>query len=88
MHSTVGGYRGGRQWWKVLSLLLAALLLAPLYAQSSTQASTGSATVSPPALPAIPVAGAGTPKRGPAPPELPAAKEASREERRFNPYVS
>lgn len=54
MHSTVGGCRGGRQWWKVLSLLLAALLLAPLYAQSSTQASTGSATVSPPpALPAL-----------------------------------
>ena len=33
----------------------------------------------PPALPAIPVAGAGAPKRGPAPPELPAAKEASRD---------
>lgn len=40
----------------------------------------------PPALPAIPVAGAGAPKRGPAPPALPAAKDASREERRFNRY--
>lgn len=40
----------------------------------------------PPALPAIPVAGADAPTRGPAPPELPAAKEASREERRFNRY--
>ncbi|APZ98411.1 hypothetical protein BWQ93_07840 [Sphingopyxis sp. QXT-31] len=34
----------------------------------------------------IPVAAAGAPKRGPAPPALPAAKEASREERRFNRY--
>ena len=34
----------------------------------------------------IPVAGAGAPKRGAAPPELPAAKDASREERRFNRY--
>jgi len=40
----------------------------------------------PPALPAIPVAGAGAPKRGPAPPALPAAKAESREERRFNRY--
>lgn len=40
----------------------------------------------PPALPAIPVAGANAPKRGAAPPDLPAAKEASREERRFNRY--
>lgn len=34
----------------------------------------------------IPVAGAGAPKRGAPPPELPAAKDASREERRFNRY--
>ena len=34
----------------------------------------------------IPVAGVGAPKRGAAPPELPAAKDASREERRFNRY--
>jgi len=34
----------------------------------------------------IPVAAMGAPKRGAAPPELPAAKEASREERRFNRY--
>ena len=40
----------------------------------------------PPALPAIPVAGPNAPKRGAAPPELPVAKEASREERRFNRY--
>ena len=40
----------------------------------------------PPALPAIPVAGPNAPKRGPAPPELPAANEASREERRVNRY--
>ena len=40
----------------------------------------------PPSLPAIPVAGSGAPKRGAAPPELPAAKDASREERRFNRY--
>ena len=40
----------------------------------------------PPALPAIPVADADAPKHGPAPPELPAAKEASREERRFNRF--
>ncbi|MBL9071170.1 MAG: hypothetical protein JNM03_14405 [Sphingopyxis sp.] len=40
----------------------------------------------PPALAAIPVAGANAPKRGVAPPELPAAKEASREERRFNRF--
>lgn len=40
----------------------------------------------PPALAAIPVAGANAPKRGPAPPDLPAAKEASREERRFNRF--
>lgn len=40
----------------------------------------------PPALPAIPVAGADAPKRGPVPPELPAAKAESREERRFNRY--
>ena len=31
-------------------------------------------------------ASAGAPKRGAAPPELPAAKDASREERRFNRY--
>lgn len=40
----------------------------------------------PPALPAIPVAGPNAPKRGAAPPTLPAAKEQSREERRFNRY--
>ena len=40
----------------------------------------------PPVMAAIPVAGAGAPKRGPAPPALPAAKEASREERRFNRF--
>ena len=34
----------------------------------------------------IPVAGPGAPKRGAPPPELPAAKDASREERRFNRY--
>lgn len=34
----------------------------------------------------IPVAAVGAPKRGAAPPELPAAKDASREERRFNRY--
>jgi hypothetical protein len=34
----------------------------------------------------IPVAGAGAPRRGAPPPELPAAREASREERRFNRY--
>ncbi|HMP45288.1 MAG TPA: hypothetical protein PKD99_09305, partial [Sphingopyxis sp.] len=34
----------------------------------------------------IPVAGPNAPKRGPAPPELPAATQASREERRFNRY--
>ena len=40
----------------------------------------------PPALPAIPVAGASAPKRGAAPPALPTAKAESREERRFNRY--
>src|SRR3546814_8967007 len=35
----------------------------------------------PPALPAIPVAGASAPKRGAAPPALPTAKAESREER-------
>jgi hypothetical protein len=40
----------------------------------------------PPALPAIPVAAANAPKHGPAPLALPAAKEASREERRFNRF--
>lgn len=40
----------------------------------------------PPPPAAIPVAGANAPKRGPAPPTLPAAKEASREEKRFNRY--
>jgi hypothetical protein len=34
----------------------------------------------------IPVAAVGAPKRGAAPPELPAARDASREERRFNRY--
>ena len=40
----------------------------------------------PPGLPAVPMAGANAPKRGLAPPALPAAKEASREERRFNRF--
>lgn len=40
----------------------------------------------PPKLPAIPIAGPNAPKRGTAPPELPAAKRETREERRFNRY--
>lgn len=44
------------------------------------------AAPAPPDVAELPVAGAGAPKRGPAPPELPSAKESSREERRFNRY--
>lgn len=40
----------------------------------------------PPPIVGLPVAGANAPKVGPAPPRLPEAKKASREEQRFNRY--
>ena len=55
--------------------------------QGYTQVAEEAVMPEPPPDPGpIPVAGAGAPTRGAAPPELPAAKDASREERRFNRY--